>query len=1106
MALVNEIRVPGSPGRPVLSAISARYPVTDTNVSVSTAAFTLTTYQASVTAPGSFALTAAEILGTADAVISLAINAGGSGYAAGDLLTVSGGTGTAAKISVLAVSSGAVTEAYVHSYGDYSALPSNPVSVTGGSGSSATFNLTTGSIGHKLKLTFNDTIQDGSGTATVKASKLVTTNTNRPIPTVGAPTISTNTATYTLRSGKPIYSGETITVDIPSGLIERASDSAAIGASSANAVTNNSDYDYEFFCRILSLPYEMVSGTYTLEAEAVSHFGISSVVMELDDGVTTLTGSAASRDISTIGLYAPYVTDFDMSLLNDGEITATCTATDAATGATYVDTKTIYNNDGASITIPDYYYGPSSGNDSTGAGTLGNPYATAGKCTEVARLASDATCRVILMEDADVNLQNGYSGNQYNPTYPVTYTRNTGTTTLAGSRIVDDGATTIRNGLTGLPCHIDNMTIFVENSVNDENISKVNFPFVLNNFVVTHGQSSPATPNGVPDWVSGGTIKYAHNGTVDKSLKSFPYFAGVRNCISTDCRSDFGVNITEYAVDCWISNRGKGRPAFTVQYTGGGTGTVSSSGYSPSQVLNLHVNGSIVHSVTITGGSSGMLVSDMVSAINSYGTGWSATTLDNTEKLSQERFAFFGQVNCDSALTIYNGNSDHSDLFQWHSGNYKNVLISSIRTKTINLAVDNPGTSTDLQNFWIDNYLLRSQGIAFINVSDPTFQTSGINRTGMHGHEENNLILFCDMPYTNFSLINGSGMVGFVPQNTFFGATVIRDLEIEGSADYQGVWFANIHTADSPTNLVSGDVIENLSNGAVAGLFSDEAYDAYTLNPESASVLEDGAYSFDDISDAYGRRRDSGATAIGAFRGPAETASYPSETTDVNVSAATEALTLTTYPATITAVSDTNIAAATEALTLTTYAATITAPGASATNLMPSGSTNAFDTYPPWTNAGTAPTVTADTTANPLGSGTNADTIEDTNSGSQSGRGADATVTSDTNDYLGSVYVKAGTSSSVMFMVGNNTVVFDLTGGGSIGHNPNGWTAAISDEGGGWFRISVSKTNTSSSTMNFRVYPACADIYDATATGSAIFCNAMLEQKSGSTPSTYVDP
>lgn len=77
-------------------------------------------------------------------VTSLVVTAGGSGYAADEVLTVVGGTSTtAATIRVDTVDgSGEVLTATVVEPGQYSVQASSPVSVTGGSGSSATFTLT----------------------------------------------------------------------------------------------------------------------------------------------------------------------------------------------------------------------------------------------------------------------------------------------------------------------------------------------------------------------------------------------------------------------------------------------------------------------------------------------------------------------------------------------------------------------------------------------------------------------------------------------------------------------------------------------------------------------------------------------------------------------------------------------------------------------------------------------------------------------------------------------------------------------------------------------------------------------------------------------------
>jgi hypothetical protein len=74
---------------------------------------------------------------------TVTIAGGGTGYTVGNVLTVVGGTqSTPAQLTVSTVSSGVITGVTISASGFYSVLPTNPVSVTGGSGSSATFNLT----------------------------------------------------------------------------------------------------------------------------------------------------------------------------------------------------------------------------------------------------------------------------------------------------------------------------------------------------------------------------------------------------------------------------------------------------------------------------------------------------------------------------------------------------------------------------------------------------------------------------------------------------------------------------------------------------------------------------------------------------------------------------------------------------------------------------------------------------------------------------------------------------------------------------------------------------------------------------------------------------
>ena len=72
-------------------------------------------------------------------LIQSAPNAGGSGYAVGDVLSVSGGTfTTAATLQVTAVSAGAVTAVAVKSPGAYSVIPTGTLATTGGTGSGCT--------------------------------------------------------------------------------------------------------------------------------------------------------------------------------------------------------------------------------------------------------------------------------------------------------------------------------------------------------------------------------------------------------------------------------------------------------------------------------------------------------------------------------------------------------------------------------------------------------------------------------------------------------------------------------------------------------------------------------------------------------------------------------------------------------------------------------------------------------------------------------------------------------------------------------------------------------------------------------------------------------
>jgi len=75
-------------------------------------------------------------------VSSASISSQGTAYAVNNILNISNGTYTSqAKLNVLTTSSGKITSISINNAGTYTTLPSNPVSVTGGSGTGAKFNL-----------------------------------------------------------------------------------------------------------------------------------------------------------------------------------------------------------------------------------------------------------------------------------------------------------------------------------------------------------------------------------------------------------------------------------------------------------------------------------------------------------------------------------------------------------------------------------------------------------------------------------------------------------------------------------------------------------------------------------------------------------------------------------------------------------------------------------------------------------------------------------------------------------------------------------------------------------------------------------------------------
>jgi hypothetical protein len=110
--------------------------ITRTNAGTNYTSFPTVVISAPTTAGGVQATTSFLLASTGSTIVS-----GGTGYTVGNTLTVVGGTGGPTTLTVSTVSSGVITGVTALSNPGYSVLPANPVSVTGGSGSGATFNI-----------------------------------------------------------------------------------------------------------------------------------------------------------------------------------------------------------------------------------------------------------------------------------------------------------------------------------------------------------------------------------------------------------------------------------------------------------------------------------------------------------------------------------------------------------------------------------------------------------------------------------------------------------------------------------------------------------------------------------------------------------------------------------------------------------------------------------------------------------------------------------------------------------------------------------------------------------------------------------------------------
>ena len=153
--------------------------------------------------------TAGGVQATASATMfagSATVSAGGSGYLVGDVLTVSGGTfSVAIQLTVATLSGSAVATVTITNAGSYTALPTNPASTTGGTGSGATFTL-------------------GWGVNTIVVGTAGSGYVEQPTVTFSSGSAS---AYATVGGGTRIQSlGSTLDLYGPGGIIFRAADTA----------------------------------------------------------------------------------------------------------------------------------------------------------------------------------------------------------------------------------------------------------------------------------------------------------------------------------------------------------------------------------------------------------------------------------------------------------------------------------------------------------------------------------------------------------------------------------------------------------------------------------------------------------------------------------------------------------------------------------------------------------------------------------------------------------------------------------------------------------------------------------------------------------------
>jgi hypothetical protein len=147
------------------------------------------------------------------------------------------------------------------------------------------------------------------------------------------------------------------------------------------------------------VPHQTFASTFTVAVAAFHIDGIASVEFQVDE-VTEATIETATTGHGLGHAKELFWTTLDAADYSDGEHEITAIVTPAGVGnSTRTLTAKFVANSGATVTVTSKYVA-TTGNDTTGDGSDGNPYATIGKAIDVLRLAT-------ALEGANVYLKAG---------------------------------------------------------------------------------------------------------------------------------------------------------------------------------------------------------------------------------------------------------------------------------------------------------------------------------------------------------------------------------------------------------------------------------------------------------------------------------------------------------------------------------------------------------------------------------------------------------------------------------------------------------------------------------------------------------------------------